>query len=289
MITINELIEKGSKLLSKKGVEESELDAQVILADELKCDRLKLIMDYNKEVNQEIAKNYNKKIVQRAARIPLSYIIGRKEFMGMDFIVSNRVLIPRPETEILVEETVKLVNTPGFKAYNMLYVLDIGAGSGNVSIALAKLTKNTIITGIDVSKESVKIAKQNAKILKAEKKVDFQCIDLLSKGFSKLPVFDIIISNPPYVTAKEFAKLQPEIHFEPKTALDGGSEGLVFYEYMSTSCIKHINKNGYFLLETGYNQADKVKKIFESKGFATTKIVKDLSGHNRVVIFKWTK
>jgi len=289
MMTINELVKNGSKILAKKGNKEAALEAQVLLADELKCDRLKLIVNYDMKAEPLVIKSFNKKIKLRASGVPLSYVTGKKEFMDYEFKVSSDVLVPRPETETLVETTLKIIKTSRLRDYNMIYILDIGSGSGNIAVSLAKLVRNAIITGIDVSNEALKIARVNAKALHVGKKVDFRLIDLFSKKLAKLPKYDLIVTNPPYVTSGEYKKLQKEIHHEPREALLGGKDGLEFYDYMSKVCSNHLNKNGVIIMETGYNQAEKVLKIFQSKGYEAAGVTKDLLGYKRVVAMKWTK
>src|SRR3989339_1217556 len=283
MMTINELVKNGSKILAKKGNKEAALEAQVLLADELKCDRLKLIVNYDMKAEPLVIKSFNKKIKLRASGVPLSYVTGKKEFMDYEFKVSSDVLVPRPETETLVETTLKIIKTSRLRDYNMIYILDIGSGSGNIAVSLAKLVRNAIITGIDVSNEALKIARVNAKALHVGKKVDFRLIDLFSKKLAKLPKYDLIVTNPPYVTSGEYKKLQKEIHHEPREALLGGKDGLEFYDYMSKVCSNHLNKNGVIIMETGYNQAEKVLKIFQSKGYEAAGVTKDLLGYKRVV------
>ncbi|OGS20151.1 MAG: protein-(glutamine-N5) methyltransferase, release factor-specific [Elusimicrobia bacterium RIFOXYA2_FULL_39_19] len=282
--TISELLNEGKTLLEQKGIPNAELDVQLIMADALNCNRLKLIMRFHETIDLHIEKEYSRKLVQRLARIPVDYILGKKEFMGFDFMLEDTVLIPRPETEILVEEAVKLIHNQ-----NISTVMEIGVGSGNIAVSIAKLSNCKHVTGIDVSKEAVRIAKENARINKVREKVTFDCIDLFSPEFSNLPKYDLIVSNPPYIAEREFNDLQPEIFYEPRQALDGGVDGLIFYEYIAATAKEHLNKNGYIVLEIGYNQLKSVKRIFENNKYCIYKVIEDYSGYHRVLVVRWVK
>jgi release factor glutamine methyltransferase len=220
---------------------------------------------------------------------PLQYILGKTEFMGLEFKVDKNVLIPRPETEILVETAIQYATQRPRDPETQLHILDIGTGSGCIAVSLVKLIKDIKVTATDISDKAITVAKENAALNKVEDKIDFIRQDL----FGLQPVacslqpnlFDFIVSNPPYIPSAEIETLQREVRFEPRIALDGGREGLDFYRRIIKEAPSYLVKEGYLILEIGFNQKNKVENIFySSKDFEIIEIVKDYSNIDRVVV-----
>ncbi|MFH1655320.1 MAG: peptide chain release factor N(5)-glutamine methyltransferase [Candidatus Omnitrophota bacterium] len=217
---------------------------------------------------------------------PIQYITGFTEFMGFHFKVDKRVLIPRQETEILVEQTAALIKS--YSSDRKLNVLDLCTGSGNIAICLAKLTKGHKISASDISEEALDLAKENTRLNKVEEKINFLKSDLFAAGFKeKVNFFDIIVCNPPYLTSSELDNSAIELSYEPRIALDAGNDGLLFYRKIIMRSPRYLKKNGLLIFEIGYNQLGKIKQIVgESKEFSIEKIVKDYSGIDRVIFLK---
>lgn len=271
-------INKGAANL--KGVCESpRFEASLLLAYCLKTDRTKLILHMEKELNNEDEKKYFELIDMRKAFMPYQYIVGKQHFMGMEFVVNPDVLIPRPDTEILVEEVIKRLKRGS-------YVLDIGTGSGAIAVSIAKYFKECLVYAADISSDALKTAKVNALINGVDDRVIFFKSDI----FSSIPEglkFDFIVSNPPYIKSKEIQTLQEEVKKEPIIALDGGSDGLLFYRKIIKEAYVYLNISGMIGLEAGYGQADEISEILLSSGFADIEIKRDLQGIKRVVIAKY--
>ena len=282
--TILRLLNWTTQYFYKNRIESPRLNAEVLLAHSLKTDRLNLYLNYDKPLNKEELKQYKKLIQRRGKREPLQYIIGCQEFRSLKFKVTKGVFIPRPETEILVEEALKafLYNKSSEKTIN---VLDLGTGSGAIAISLAKELQRGKIIATDISDTAIHIARENAKAHGVEKNITFLNGAFFVPVKEKIGFFHLIISNPPYINAEDFADLQPEVRdFEPKIALNGREEGLKFYRQILPQAGKHLLKEGWLMLEVGKGQAEKVAKLIESTGqFALISIAKDLSGIERVV------
>lgn len=228
-----------------------------------------------KEFSEKELDKIEKAVEKRLQHIPLGYIFGKTNFYGYDFIVSKDVLIPRLDTEILVERVIEEIKSRKTK----VSVLDVGTGSGAIAITIAKET-GAEVTAVDISEKALEIAKQNAKINNA--KVSFLESDLFS-GIQDLKV-DFIVSNPPYIESAEIDRLMPEVReFEPILALDGGESGLDFYEKIVGEADKHLNPKGKLIFEIGYNQGESVSSLMKQK-FKNVEVIKDYLGNDRVVI-----
>ena len=235
-----------------------------------------------KEFTETEIKNILNAIEKRLKHIPLDYILGKSNFYGYDFIVSNDVLIPRLDTEVLVENVIDEIKSRGEKTI----VLDIGTGSGAIAVTIQKET-NAEVFAVDVSKKALEVAKKNAELNNAE--VKFFKSDLFDM-INDLQV-DIIVSNPPYIESDEIANLMPEVKDnEPILALDGGKTGLEFYEKIIKLAPKHLNKNGKLFFEIGYNQGEPVSNLMK-KDFVNVKVIKDYLNNDRVVMGekRWLK
>ncbi len=268
----------------ENGIENPRLDAEILLARSLRTNRLGLYLEYDKPLEKEELTEYKKLIKRRIKREPLQYIVGYQEFWSLKFKVDRGVLIPRPETEILVEEVLKVFpqDKPWSKTIN---ILEIGTGSGAIAVTLAKELQGVFIIATDISDRALHIAKENAKNHVVERHITFLKGDLLRPVRRRIEFFDLVISNPPYIPGADFQRLEPEVRdFEPRIALDGGKEGLRFYRQILPQVGKHLAKGGWLMLEVGKGQYQEVRNLMESSGgFRTPSTVKDLSGIERVV------
>jgi release factor glutamine methyltransferase len=289
-ISIKEAINMATQMLTIAKCDTPKLDAEVLLAFFLKVDRSFLFAHYSDNLDEKRSDSFFEIIDKRVAGVPVPYITGRKEFMGISFKVNENVLIPRPDTEILVEETIELANEMQ-KGLASLEILDLCCGSGAIAVSLAYYLNKAKLTASDISGPALIIAKDNARDYKLTNKIKFVHGDLFSpfksKGFGKVQ-FDIIVSNPPYIKSLEIQTLQREIlQNEPLLALDGGESGLDFYAKIIEKAPEFLKKSGCLILEIGYDQKDAVFGLLEATGkFKEYKVEKDLAGHDRVVVAK---
>lgn len=276
---IEELLKEGKIKLTENKIEDANLIARVLLEFVLKIDRNELIKKQLQEVEKEKKKEYKQKIEQILQGIPLQYITNSQEFMKLNFFVNENVLIPQPDTEILVEEVIKIAQSE-----NKIKILDICTGSGCIGVSLAYYLKNAKITMSDISKNAIEIAKKNAKENKVLEKTKFIKSDLFENIEEK---FDIIVSNPPYIETDVIKNLSKQVQNEPKIALDGGEDGLLFYRKLINEAPNFLNDNGYLCMEIGYNQKEKVIELAEQEEtFSKIEAIKDLSRNDRVIICK---
>lgn len=275
---INSLINEGEESL-KDISDVPRREAEYILMDLLNLKKIDLIIDHDKEIDEQIIELFNRKIEERKSGKPLSYILGSEEFMGLTFNVNENVLIPRDDTEILVEKIIELNQEK-----KDLKILDLGTGSGAIAIALAKYLDVTKVVAVDKYNEALTVAKENAKINEVSDQIEFIQSDLFEKLIRYKHTFDIIVSNPPYIPKKDIPALQVEIKaHEPITALDGGDDGLDFYRRIIQSSKHFLKANGLLAFEIGYDQAKDVCQLMQ-KEFKEIEVIKDLSGLDRVVL-----
>lgn len=275
-MTIQELLELGSKNLREAGQEEPKSLAKRILAFLLKKDVSYLAIHPEEIVETKIETDFNEAIQKKQEGIPLQYITNMQEFMGINFYVDENVLIPRPDTEVLVEEVIKLA-----KSKENIAILDMCTGSGAIAIALEKYLTNAKITASDKSKKALAVAQKNAKNTKAS--IQFIESDLFCNIKDK---FDIIVSNPPYIESDVIKCLDMEVQKEPMMALDGGKDGLDFYRKIAKQARAYLNEDGYLALEIGYNQKEKVKELLKKEGYIEIYSKKDFGDNDRIVIGK---
>lgn len=282
-MTIEQLLAKATRLLKEHGVATARLDAEVILAHLLNCQRIDFIIKPREIIEESIEKQYQQKIKERSQGKPVQYIIGQQEFMGLNFQVTPAVLIPRPDTEILVERAIE-------EAENMhrpLNIVDIGTGSGAITLSLAHFIQGCHVHSVDISKEASEIAQENARNLCVEEKVTFYIGDIFSPlGPELQKSVDLLISNPPYIPREEINHLQREVRlFEPHLALDGGEDGLDFYRRLIQEGKKFLSSQGKMIFEVGHDQAEDVVQIMKEEDyFKRIEIKKDLAGIKRVVL-----
>jgi release factor glutamine methyltransferase len=271
MSTYKELLQIGRERLKERGIADADLDAWYLLAHVYKLSRTDLIVKGDQPVSVEKAEEYLTLIAKRAKNIPLQYITGSQEFMGLEFEVNSSVLIPRQDTEILVEEVLKVSKDKT--------ILDLCTGSGCIIISLAKLGRPRKAVALDISEQALVVAKANARRHQVE--VELIQSDLFDQVEES---FDIIVSNPPYIPTDEIRTLMPEVRdYEPSIALDGSEDGLIFYRRITSDIKRYLNKNGSVFFEIGYNQGDSVKQILREAGLTDIMIKKDFSGLDRVV------
>jgi len=275
-MTIKQAITKGMIMLKSNNVESPKLKARLLLQYVLDKPRQYIIVYDNKEIDKQQQWQYFVNIEKLTKGIPLQHITHRQEFMKMDFFVDENVLIPRPDTEILVEEVIKIA-----QKYNSPRILDLCTGSGAIAISLKKFVPNADITAVDISEKALEIAQKNAK--KLETKINFLKSDLFDKLDNKK--FDIIVSNPPYIRKDEIKKLSEEVQKEPKIALDGGEDGLDFYRIIAEQAINYLKTGSFLCFEIGYNQKNDVIKIIEDEqNYKNTYCKIDLYGNDRIII-----
>lgn len=291
--------------MQKKKIASARLDAEILLASILKVPKLDFILLKDKKINKSAADKFKKFIARHAKYEPVAYILGNTEFMSLEFFVNRSVLIPRPDTETLVEEVIKYINGAGIKKPR---ILDIGTGSGVIAVSLAKYIKDSDVTAADLSMLALRVALKNAKHngvgaglacpelcrrvpargkreTRAPLQIKFVKSNLFGAFCNKNVKFDVIVSNPPYVTKGELKKLSLFIRkHEPVTALDGGKDGLEIIKKIIRQAPDYFKKDGILALEVGYKQAKKVKKLMEKAGFGNIAVIKDLAGIDRVVV-----
>lgn len=276
---IDELLKEGKIKLTENKIEDANLIARVLLEFILKIDRNELIKKQLQEIEKEKEEEYKQKIEQILQGMPLQYITNSQEFMKLNFFVNENVLIPQPDTEVLVEEVIKIAQIE-----SKTKILDICTGSGCIGVSLAYYLKNAKITMSDISKNAIEIAKKNAKENKVLEKTEFIKSDLFENIKEK---FDIIVSNPPYIETDLIKNLSKQVQNEPKIALDGGVDGLLFYRKLIKEAPNFLNDNGYLCMEIGYDQREKVIELAKQKeSFSKIEAIKDLSGNDRVIICK---
>jgi release factor glutamine methyltransferase len=282
--TILLLLKETEQYFKKAGIKTARLDSELLLSDCLKKDRVNLYMDFESPVSSAELSEFRELVRRRAKREPVSYILGYKEFWSIKLSVNRDVLIPRPETEVLVEETVGILNKSGCNNEHQR-VLEMGTGSGAISLALAKEKDNILVFSVDISCKALKKAKANVNTYGFDRKVILACGDCLNL-FRREEHFDLIVSNPPYVRTAEIDRLEPEIKdYEPREALDGGEDGLDFYWKWIPKLPGLLKKDGWAALEMGEGQAQAVSQIFKSsESYKNIKIVKDYAKCDRVIL-----
>ncbi|GLB27158.1 release factor glutamine methyltransferase [Lacrimispora xylanolytica] len=281
-LTLDLLLTEGVKVLTEAGIEEATLDARYLLFEVFHTDMTHFLLDRGRVISEDDqvldqVKQYRLMIEKRSQRIPLQHITGSREFMGLEFYVNEHVLIPRQDTETLVELILK-----DYKGRKPV-ILDMCTGSGCIAISLSKIGGFDGVTAVDLSKEALKVAKRNADVLLGPGRITLIESDLF-QAIEPKSRFDIIVSNPPYIPTEIIKELQPEVrNFEPMLALDGREDGLFFYRQLVSEGRRFLNPGGSIYFEIGYDQAESVSALLEDAGFAEIRVVKDAAGLDRVV------
>jgi release factor glutamine methyltransferase len=300
-VTVLEAIQKSAEFLAKKNVESARLQAELLLAHQLKMPRMKLYLNFDRQLTTAETDGLRELVKRRAAREPLQHIVGSTSFCGFEIAVNRHALVPRPETELLAELGGKFLSTISSEPAT---ALDFGTGTGCISIALAAKCPRAKIVALDISADALELAKQNAAANKVSERIEF----LQSDGFEtvgqasslsqiekekletgKMPVlqFDLLISNPPYIASAEIETLEPEVRdFDPRAALDGGADGLDFYRLLAAQAKSFLKPHGKIMLEFGDGQAEAIRKIFENEKWIVEAVQADYSQHERVLIAK---
>ena len=277
-MTIKELLNRAVYKLKDAKIEQPILKARILMQYTLNKPREYLVIYDNKELTKLQEKLYIQNIERLIAGVPLQHITQSQEFMKMNFFVNEDVLIPRPDTEVLVEEVIEIT-----KRLTRPKILDLCTGSGAIAISIAKYAKNALLFASDISENAIEVAKKNAKINKVEDRIEFLHSDL----FNNIPKtkFDIIVTNPPYIKRAEISKLDIEVQNEPKVALDGGIDGLDFYRKIASKAYDYIKYNGYLCMEIGYDQKEYVLDILDyEKRYSDTYCKKDLYDNDRIIV-----
>lgn len=279
-MTIREAINKATIKLKMKKIDSPKLKARLLMQFILNQTRQYLMVYDEKKLTQEQEEKYLEAVEQLVNGIPLQHITHRQEFMKMDFYVNKQVLIPRPDTEVLVEEVIQIA-----KKINAKKILDLCTGSGAIAVSLAKYIENSQIIAVDISQEALNIAKLNAKKHQVDKQITFIQSDL----FDDLPKekYDMIVSNPPYIKKEMIKTLDEEVQKEPHIALDGGYDGLDFYRKIIHQSYEFLKYKGFLCLEIGYDQKiDVIELIEQEEKYIDTYGKKDLYGNDRVIVTK---
>lgn len=273
-MTAREAVIKAKNKLGEKNISTALLDAQLIVSRAAGITRAKLLACPNRELDEAETAAFYEMLKKRLRRMPMQYIMGSCEFMGLDFIVNESTLIPRNDTETVVENAIDIIRKKHYST-----VLDIGTGSGAIAVSIAKYTDSSV-TASDISQGALDTAGINAEKNKAAVKL------VKSDIFSDIDgKFDVIISNPPYIEKAVIAALEPEVRdYEPTTALDGGEDGLHFYRKITSEAGKYLNDGGALIFEIGYDQGKAVREFMKNNNFDEISVNKDLSGLDRVVI-----
>ena len=276
-MNIQNAIRKGKMILSEKKIKSAELDSEILMSKAINKEKKFLILNFNNVIPKKNLNIFNDLVNQRSKGKPIAYLLKKKEFWKNEFVVDRNVLIPRPDTEILVEQALELT-----KNKNKLNLLDVGVGSGCILLSILKEKKNFYGTGIDICGKSLSICRVNSHKLGLKKRLKLFKSNIDNFQYGK---YDLIISNPPYIKKYNLKCLEKDvIGFEPKQALDGGIEGLSEIRKVISKSSELIKKNGFLILEIGFDQKNRVKQILQNKGFYIKKIVKDLSGHDRCIV-----
>lgn len=280
-----DILTEGQQRLQEKGIESPRLECEMIMSHILDCQRHQLYIRGNEQLSPSLAAKFYNLLERRLKGEPIQYILGTREFMGLDFKVDERVLIPRWETEVLVEYALEALRQKPAP----VHILDIGTGSGAIAVSMAVYLPVCEVTAVDISEAALTVACENAKRNKAADRIDFLMGDL----FSPLDIekhagyFDAVLSNPPYIPANEIKGLMTEVRdYEPRSALDGGEDGLDFYRRIADQAHLFLKDKGLVAVEMGYDQSRSVEEIFMSTGrYELAGIHKDLAGIQRVAAF----
>jgi release factor glutamine methyltransferase len=283
---IKDLLKVSADYLKSKGIENPRLSAEVLLGHQLNLERIRLYLNFNQPLTVKEVSGYRSLIRRRVSPEPLQYITGKQEFWSLDFHVDRHVLIPRPETEIIVEQAIKLAKTVEKGSDQSLQILDLGTGCGTISIALAKEMPGALIWPTDISEKALSVARRNALQHQVSDRLRFRQGDLWEPFLNDDCLFDIVVSNPPYVTSGEYNDLSPDIRDnEPRLALDGGEDGMYYLKKIIKGAHDFMNPGGWIILEMAPGQTQEALTIMDKTGdYEEIERIKDYSRSYRVVI-----
>lgn len=298
-LLVKEMLTMGEKQLMDSDIADATRDCKILYCYMMDIPFSKIILEYQNMLQDRLCEKYFELIDRRSSGEPVQYIMESQEFMGLEFIVNENVLIPRQDTETLVEDALEIINTGTLRGEDMDVkrkewdILDLCTGSGAIGVSLARIANKVNVTCSDISEGAIKVAKENAQKHGVAKSVKFEQGDLFkpfSKHFRKQK-FDMIISNPPYIKSSVIPTLQKEVcEHEPLSALDGGESGLDFYERIVSGVGSHLRKSGVLLLEIGHDQGEAVSGLLSRNGeFTSIRVLKDLANRDRIVFAKKSK
>jgi len=271
------ILNQASNLLKNYRIKSARLDSELLLSSSLKISRESLLLNLNKEIKINENKKFKLLLEKRAKKVPVAYILGYKDFWKSKFLVNNSVLIPRPETELIVEEALNYLPKSKYKK-----ILDIGTGSGCILVSILLERPKSIGAGLDISKNAIKIAKINAKLQQVHNRITFVNTDVDKYNLGK---YDLIVSNPPYIERVKISRLEEDIkNFEPKSALDGGHDGYSKIKKVIKKSSDILKRKGNLILEIGYDQAYNTSLLLQKYGFYINKVSKDLSNKDRCIV-----
>ncbi|MDA7467813.1 peptide chain release factor N(5)-glutamine methyltransferase [Candidatus Pelagibacter ubique] len=276
-MNIENILNEGISILQKNKIANPQLDSEILLSNSIKRDKKHIILNPKEVLNSEQLGKFKNLIERRKKGEPIAYLINKKEFWKDEFFVNKDVLIPRPDSELIIEQVLKI-----YSKDDQLQILDIGTGSGCILLSILKERSNFYGTGIDISKKSINVSKFNAKQLNLTNRVKFfhSSVDNFNNG-----KYDVIVSNPPYIEQLSLKYLEKDVvNFEPKLALSGGFDGFSKIRKVINKASILIKKNGKFILEIGFNQKNKVIKILKEEGFYVNKAIKDYGNNDRCII-----
>jgi release factor glutamine methyltransferase len=276
-MNIENILNEGVNILQKSKIPNPQLDSEILLSSSIKRDKKHIILNPKEHLSSEQLQKFKSLIERRKKGEPIAYLINKKDFWKDEFFVNKDVLIPRPDTELIIEQVLKI-----FSKERQLQVLDIGTGSGCILLSILKERPNFYGTGMDISKKSINVSKFNAKQLNLTNRVKFfhSSVDNF-----KIGKYDVVVSNPPYIELLNLKYLEKDVvNFEPKLALNGGLDGFLKIRKVISKTRALIKKNGKFILEIGFNQKNKVKKILKEEGFYINKSIKDYGNNDRCII-----
>jgi len=286
--TIGELLKVSADYLKQKGIDSPRLSAEILLAHQLHLTRVKLYLQYDQPLTEQEVEGYRSLIRRRLSREPIQYITGTQEFWSMEFIVNPSVLIPRPETEVLVEQAVSLSKQNPNLLEEGANLLDLGTGCGALAVVLAREFKKALIWATDLSEEALEIAHRNAERHGVRDRIEFRAGDWFTPFAGKASRFDMILSNPPYIPAEAFETLAPEVRdHEPRSALDGRAQGMYDITRILREAANYLVPGGWILMEMDPEQIPKAIQVIEETGqFTEHRRVQDYSRRYRVVMAK---
>ena len=276
-MNIENAINHGTKILKKNSIKSAKLDSEILMSKVVGKEKEFILLNQNDYLDNNVFNQFKNLIIQRSKGKPIAYLIGKKDFWNYEFKINRNVLVPRPDTELIIQEALYLT-----KNKNKLKLLDIGIGSGCILLSILDEKKDFYGVGIDVSKKCIDLSKINALNLGIGNRIKFFKSDVDNFNYGK---YDLIVSNPPYINHFDLKCLDKEVkNFEPKLSLDGGLDGLSVIRKVINKASELIKINGTFILEIGFDQKERVKKILKNKGFYINKVLKDYAKNDRCII-----
>ena len=276
-MNIENILNKGTNILKANKIANPYLDSEILLSESINRDKKHIILNPKEILENKQLNNFNSLIERRRKGEPIAYLINKKEFWKNEFYVNENVLIPRPDTELIIDQVLKI-----YSKNSQLQILDIGTGSGCILLSILKERTSFYGTGIDISKKSINVSKFNANRLKLDNRVKFYNSDVDNFKIGK---YDLIVSNPPYIELLSLKYLEKDVvNFEPKLALSGGFDGFSKIRKVISKASTLIKKNGKLILEIGFKQRNKVKEILKKEGFYINRTLKDYGNNDRCII-----